>query len=197
MLIKEGMEASMMTRYESEAQYERTGQEALIWLEKAEGLRYCAGILKDHLLEMVNNPNSDPLSRRVETLGVMSSTLLLLGLAFENLIKGVDIARDPSLVNLRSLNRSLWKDDSGHAIRKFAKSLMTLDSDEEELLDRLQEAVVWASRFPIPTNSPRYHASLNPVNKQQVSPANDFDVADRLFDKLKELLNKFRDSHTK
>ncbi len=84
----------------------------------------------------------------------MSSTLLLLGLAFEDLIKGVDIARDPSLVNLKSLNRSLWKDDSGHAIRKFAKSLMTLDSDEEELLDRLQEAVVWAGRFPIPQIHP-------------------------------------------
>lgn len=69
----------MQTRAESDEQYKLLGQESLQWLEKAQGLRYCAGTLKTHLLEIINSP---PASRRVETLGVVNSTLLLLGLAF-------------------------------------------------------------------------------------------------------------------
>jgi hypothetical protein len=76
----------MLTRAESDEQYKMLGQESLQWLEKAQGLKYCASTLKQHLLEILDAP---PASRRIETLGVVNSTLLLLGLAFENLIKGV------------------------------------------------------------------------------------------------------------
>lgn len=183
----------MTTRSESEELYELSGSEALIWLEKAQGLRYCAGILKDKLVEMWNE--TSPVSRRVETLGVVSSTMLLLGLAFENLIKGVYVARKPALVDRIRLDRSLWQTDGGHGIRDFAKSLMRLEPDEEELLDRLQEYVVWAGRFPVPTKAGRYHQNLSPVNKHQFSTA-DFDTADRLFGKLKELLLQFRATQT-
>ena len=181
----------MVTRSESDELYELSGKEALIWLEKAQGLRYCAGILKDKLLEMWKD--TPPASRRIETLGVVSSTLLLLGLTFENLIKGVYVARNPALVDRSRLDRSLWQSDGGHGITEFAKALMKLAPEEEELMDRLQEYVVWAGRFPIPTKSGRYHQNLNPVNKQQFSTV-DFEVADNLFDKLKEQLITFRET---
>jgi len=184
----------MTTLSESEELYELSGKEALMWLEKAQGHRYCAGILKNHVLEMVGN-NTPAWSRRIETLGVVSSTLLLLGLAFENLIKGVYVARNPTLVDRTRLDRSLWKADGGHGITDFAKALMKLAPEEEELLDRLQEYVVWAGRFPIPTKSGRYHQNLSPVNKHQFSTA-DFEVADRLFEKLKERLIKYREAQS-
>jgi hypothetical protein len=85
-------------------------------------------------------------------LGVVSSTMLLLGLSFENLIKGVYVARNPTLVDRARLDRSLWRADGGHGIRVFAKSLIALEQVEEDLLDRLQTYVVWAGRFPIPTS---------------------------------------------
>jgi hypothetical protein len=180
----------MVTRSESEELYELSGSEALIWLEKAQGLRYCAGILKDQLLELTNN-ETPAWSRRIETLGIVSSTMLLLGLAFENLIKGVYVARKPTLVDRTKLDRSLWQSDGGHGISEFAETLIRLEPDEEELLDRLQEYIVWAGRFPIPTKSGRYHQNLSPLNKHHFSIA-DFDTADRLFEKLKELLLQFR-----
>ncbi len=184
----------MPTRAESDEQYKLLGQESLQWLEKAQGLRYCAGILKTHLLEVIDAP---PASRRVETLGVVNSTLLLLGLAFENLIKGVKIAENPNLVDRDRFDIKLWRrDDGGHGITTLAKSLVTLTSDEEELLNRLQESILWAGRFPIPLTSGRYHDSHSPVNKHQLSTA-DFDVADRLFDRLEEQLMKFRSVHTR
>ena len=182
----------MTTESESNEQYKRIGEEPLMWLEKAQGLRYCAIVLKDHLISLVVDDRSRPGSRRIETNGVFSSTLLLLGLAFENLIKGVDVARDPSLVNLKSIDLRLWKGDAGHAIRDFAKSLIPLDPAEEELLDRLQESIFWAGRFPIPKKSVRYYQSHNPVNKHQLS-TDDFATADRLFEKLEQQLRGFRD----
>ncbi len=182
----------MTTISESEELYELSGKEALIWLEKAQGHRYCARILKDHLLEMVS-AKTPAWSRRIETLGAVSSTLLLLGLAFENLIKGVYVARNPALVDRNRLDRSLWQSDGGHGITDFAKRLMPLTSDEEELLNRLQEYVVWAGRFPIPTKSGRYHQNLSPVNKHQFSTS-DFEVADRLFEKFNAQLMRFREA---
>lgn len=64
----------MTTLSESDELYELSGKDALMWLEKAQGQRYCVGVLKDRLVEMVNEavPAS---SRRVETLGVVSSTM--------------------------------------------------------------------------------------------------------------------------
>ena len=181
----------MVSRSESEELYELSGKEPLIWLEKALGLRYCARTLKDKLLEMWNDV--PPGSRRIETLGVVNSTLLLLGLAFENLIKGVYVARHPALVDRTRLDRSLWQSDSGHGILDFAKTLIKLEPDEEELLDRLQEYIVWAGRFPIPTKSSRYHQNLSPVNKHYFNTA-DFVIADRLFAKFEDELMHFRNA---
>jgi len=166
-----------------------------MWLEKAQGLRYCSEILNAHLVEdLINTP---PASRRIETNGVVSSALLLLGLAFENLIKGVDVARDPTLVNLDRLDLRLWRhEDGGHGIRNFAKSLVTLDTDEEELLDRLLRIYFLGRSFPIPLKSGRYYESNNPVNKHRLSTA-DSVVAARLFEKLEAELRKLRSVHTR
>jgi hypothetical protein len=70
----------MTTISASEELYELSSREALSWLEKAQGQRYCAKILKDHLLQMVGD-KTPAWTRRVETLEVVSSALLLVGLA--------------------------------------------------------------------------------------------------------------------
>jgi len=181
-----------MTMNESEKKYELIGKDALLWLEKAQGLKYCALILKDQLLASIDIP---PNQRRVETNALFDSTLLLLGLAFENLIKGVYIAQNSNLVDKKRLNRSLWQADNGHAIAEFAKSLIPLGPDEEDLLQRLQESIVWASRFPIPTKSSRYHNSIWPVNKRRLS-TRDFEIAESLFQNLERILIKARNANS-
>lgn len=180
-----------MTRNESEKLYELIGKDAAIWLEKAQGLKYCALILKNHLLASVDTP---PSRRRVETNALFDSTLLLLGLAFENLIKGAYIAQEPERVDKYRLDRSSWQADSGHGISEFAKTLTHLDTEEEDLLQRLQESIVWASRFPIPTKSSRYHDSRSPVNKRRLS-TRDFKVAEDLFNRLEEILMRDRNAN--
>lgn len=168
-----------MPRDELEAQYELVGGSPKQWLEKSHGFMHCANILMEKLVGMMDVP---PHSRRVETLGLVDSILLLLGLAFENLIKGVYIAKHPSLVNRDGLDRSMWKADSGHGITEYADSLVKLEPDEKNLLIRLQEYVVWAGRYPIPTKSGRYGDSKD-SGKHRLSTS-DFETSNRLFNKL-------------
>lgn len=183
-----------MTRKESEELYELIGKDAALWLEHAKGLRYCAVILKNQLVALFDTPDTPSNDRRVETNGLVDSTLLLLGLAFENLIKGVYIAQEPGRVDKTRLDRSLWQADSGHGISEFAKSLTQIDTDEEDLLQRLQESIVWAGRFPIPTKSSRFHTSRSPVNKRSLS-TRDFEVAEGLFAKLERILVRARNAN--
>jgi hypothetical protein len=131
--------------------------------------------------------------RRIEQNGLFHSIMLLLGLSFENLIKGVFVASHPTLVTKDKLDRSLWKSDGGHGLRDLATSVATLTADELSLLDRLQEHVVWAGRYPIPTSATRYHNSLYPVHKMQFS-TRDITVAKQLFERLEGKLTITRDA---
>jgi hypothetical protein len=143
----------------SEEFYELRGRDPHVWLEYALSLMYSAEVLRDHLLSRMEVP---PGLRRVETLGLVHSTMLLLGLAAENLIKGVYVAQNPCIVTREKLDRSLWTSDGGHGLKDFARSLLKLEPEEVERLGRLQEHLVWAGRYPIPTKSSRYYNSEHP-----------------------------------
>jgi hypothetical protein len=170
-----------MSKTQSDTLYELIGQDPQSWVETALGLKYASRLMRNLLLSIVGVP---PASRRVETLGLVHSAMLLLGLAFENLLKSIYVGQNPSLVTRDRLNPVGGRSDGGHNLRKLASALTALESDEADLLTRLQEHVVWAGRYPIPTKSSRYHDSNQPHTKVQFNPAADFAVADRLFAKL-------------
>jgi hypothetical protein len=86
---------------------------------------------------------------REKKLAYMQSFMLLTAIAFENLIKGIVVAAEPT--SWRSL-----KADSGHGISTFAAMFTTLSEPESDLLQRLQEYLLWAGRYTIPTKSARY-----------------------------------------
>jgi hypothetical protein len=177
-----------MDRNESDALYSMTGSEALQWLESAQGLKHSAEVLRDHLIASTDVP---PNLRRIETLGLMKSSMLLLGLAFENLIKGVYVAKNSEIVNGEKVNRSSWNSHGGHGIVDFAQAQVQLEADERELLTRLQEHILWAGRYPVPNKSSDFYSSRHPDNKRKLSSA-DFGLADRLFHKLADALFEAR-----
>lgn len=76
--------------------------------------------------------------------------LLLYGLAFENALKGLLISNDPSIV----LSVIKWDiKNGGHNLRQLYKeSGLFATSQEQELLDDLTQAVLWAGRYPVPKN---------------------------------------------
>ena len=177
-----------MDQAESERLFQLTGTDSLRWLSIARSLKYSAEVLRDRLIESMKIP---AMFRQTETEGLLMSSMLLLGLAIENLVKGVYVAKNPEVVDERKIDSSGWKTDGGHGIADFVKAFISVDQEEEELLVRLQEYIIWAGRYPIPNKSTRFYNSRYPVNKRYLN-TRDFRIVDGLFDKLTEVLHNAR-----
>jgi len=76
-------------------------------------------------------------------LGIGPVFPFLMGLAFENMVKGILVARDSSLVS----SGKLWSHD---LLALFDKVGLELSAEDRDLLRRLGECVLWAGRYPVP-----------------------------------------------
>jgi hypothetical protein len=71
---------------------------------------------------------------------------LLYGYALENLLKGIWIAKDPSLISGGKLNRKL----ASHDLAGLAKQAgFALHVQEEPVAKALSKLAVWAGRYPV------------------------------------------------
>lgn len=172
-----------MSRQNSKKLYRTVGSDPNAWFERAEGLFYAATTLRDQFLSIRESP---PALRRVATSGLVRSSLLLLGLAVENAAKAVWIAKRPEIVSTTSFSGELFKSEGGHDLKVLVGEVLDLSSAEKSLLDRLQEHVVWAGRYPIPKKSNRYHDSRSPTNKLSMRSNSDFLTAKTLIDRMKK-----------
>ena len=79
---------------------------------------------------------------------VSRPVLLMYGLSFENLIKGLLISEKPMLLDGGKLSKHLL----GHDLVKLAARLKTvqLDTDERGLLALLSDVVPYHGRYPVP-----------------------------------------------
>lgn len=175
-----------MKREQSDEIYALKLLDPLQWVEQGLGLFYAAESLRDRLMSILDDPPAD---RRVETLGLVNGAMLLLGLSLENAIKGVYIALNPKVVTSDGVDKTSWGGDGGHGIRELAHSVTAVSAAENELLNRLQEHIVWAGRYPIPNKSSRYHGSQHPINLQTFKDS-DFLLAKSLLDRLKKELSE-------
>ena len=158
--------------------YQLLESDALSWLEQARGARLSAEVIYAALMEIM--PLSQTLPRvREKKLAYMQSFMLLTAIAFENLLKGIATSDDPTG----------WKrlqDDGGHGISTFAATVTTLSDAERDLLQRLQEYLVWAGRYIIPTKPTRY-SSKHQLRKLRSS---DPSLIAELFERLSAILHE-------
>jgi hypothetical protein len=71
---------------------------------------------------------------------------LLYGYALENLLKGIQIAKNPTLISSGKLNAKL----KSHNLVKLAKAAsFTLHVQELPVADALSKLSVWAGRYPV------------------------------------------------
>lgn len=79
---------------------------------------------------------------------VSRPVLLMYGLSFENLIKGLLISEEPMLLNGGKLSKHLL----GHDLVKLADRLKSvqLDTEERGLLALLSDVVPYHGRYPVP-----------------------------------------------
>jgi len=174
-----------MSHSNEAAIYELLGQSPLTWLEQAEFLRMSAVLILDKLREVLPVPQVYP-GVREQKLAFVDSFMLLMGLSFENLIKGVYIAKTPS-VSIEDRIK-IWRSHrGGHGISTLIKVVASISSVEENLLKRLEEYAFWAGRYPIPVNTNQYLKSIKPHNLRSFT-TQDPGLCDTLFERLASII---------
>ena len=191
---REDFQAFVSAQAQAQEMYEVVGQDALGWLEHAKTLKLSADILLQELIRISPQPQVLP-GVRERKLAYVRSFMLLTGLAFENLIKGIFIARNPKIVDRKMLDAQLWSAvRKGHGISILASQVISLDPAELDLLTRLEEAIIWAGRYPIPINSTQYFQTRM-SNKVSLNPAVDSELINSLFERLSAILEMERSEH--
>lgn len=172
-------------------QFEIIGKDAQMWLEQANKLKLSADMLRGEwekfsLVER-KNPRLFTNPYRIKQNALVEGFMMLTGMAFENLIKGIYVADDDSLVSGGKLNKEKWQARGGHDLSMWARN-ENLSKERVNLLARLEEYSVWAGRYPIPMNATTYANSKLPENKQSFTYPTDFILIDELFNELSEKL---------
>jgi hypothetical protein len=80
--------------------------------------------------------------------------LFLVGLALENLLKGLLLARDPGLAAGGRLAREIG--DSHRLSTLFQRASIPLSTEQVKLVDRLSESILWAGRYPVPKTEDKF-----------------------------------------
>lgn len=151
--------------------------DALAWLEHGRGALLSAEVVYAALTEIMPFSQTLP-GIREKKLAYMQSFMLLTAIAFENLLKGIAVAEEPA-------GWKALKADSGHGISTFAASFTTLSDSESELLQRLQEYLLWAGRYTIPTKPARYVANFHLLRLRR----GDRLIISTLFERLSTVLH--------
>lgn len=109
--------------------------------------------------------------------------MLLSGLAFENLTKGILIGRKPGAVTATKFNVEQLAGKGGHNLATLAQQVKpALSSSQLDVVRRLTDFVIWAGRYPIAMRSTKTsHPSFISTD-----PA----LIDELFDELVEVLRR-------
>lgn len=117
------------------------------WLNYARSLRLAASILQPHF---ESEPSSGPNENKKGFRPAVGPTyLLLVGFAVENYAKAISIILDPDVVSDGKLVRLKRHDLLG----LLADIRFHLSPEEDELVERLEQFVQWAGRYPVPTKA--------------------------------------------
>ncbi|MDT5124243.1 MAG: hypothetical protein QOC96_3725 [Acidobacteriota bacterium] len=160
--------------------FEVAGRESYLWLSTANHLKRGANLI---LVELNKSLAVYPYGRAsYEELTLCLPYMLLSGYALENLIKGILIGRNPSIIDNGSFNRDMIKGaKDGHiSLEMIEQILIDLSKDEKYLIRRLREFVRWESRYPIPNKS----IEMEPPEFRTTDPV----MINQIFDRLSSIL---------
>lgn len=161
--------------------YRVISEDPQAWLFQARGLKLVA----DRILPMLRESLARPaISSQEERISYIHSYMFLNGLAFENLIKGILIGRDSTLVANQKVNQILER--GGHGIAKATIGIVAVSPGEEDLLQRLEEYLVWAGRYPLPRKFAQYLNSEQQHFRRFITT--DPAMVEQIFSRLSELL---------
>jgi len=170
------------------------------WEKTAFGLKHAADIIWDKWFSIitapmrpyrVNKENNEVIG--VELSNFLPLYMMLYGLAFENLLKGLLVFKNPE----KYKDNIKWENmKGGHDLIKLFNNIDFKLSDEEiHIMKSLTDAVMWAGRYPVPKNhdnkiSIGYSIGLNMQNLTDQNIHLEFakhkNICDDLYNRLKE-----------
>ena len=91
-----------------------------------------------------------PVTEDEQTLSLMASYRLLIGLSFENLIKGILHTQGHKVAENGKLTGLFSKHDLVYLANKLDRSKISITEEEIGVLRELTPYVIWAGRYPFP-----------------------------------------------
>lgn len=122
-----------------------------LWLSYSEELEEAAEALwadRDNGLELNMETQAGGTASIKKSTAHARSYILLSGLALENVLKGLLIAHNSSLITSGQLDKLL----KNHKLKELADSVkdLTLSLDEQRVLEICQNAIPYWGRYPVP-----------------------------------------------
>jgi len=177
-------------RDQFEETYEIVAKDPGVWLEQAQGMRVAANPILKSLLEILYEFQNRP-GVRLQKLAYVTGYMILIGFAFEMLLKAIAVDRGLITVKNKHLefDRKLkhMNQKGGHCLTGIADDLqLKLTPQEHQYLWRLEEYIYWA-RYPVSMKSGTY-ADAHSGRRLSFTTA-DPGLSDKLFNKLTKLIN--------
>ena len=154
--------------------FDRIKDDPHAWVEQADCLFISAKLSETALRAAMRKPATIS-NVRVEQLAFLDSFMMLTAFAFENLIKGLGVAKGMNW-------KTDFQEDGGHGIAAYVEKATTVSTDEKNILQRLQTFSIWAGRYPMPTKSGKYQADSL---QRTLSIPRDVELIERLKARLK------------
>lgn len=89
-----------------------------------------------------------PVTQEEQTTSLMTVYRFLMGLSFENLIKGILHTQGHKVTENDRFTKLFSKHDLGYLISKVAPSRLSITKEETDILHDLTPYVIWAGRYP-------------------------------------------------
>lgn len=177
-------------RKQFEETFALVGADPGAWLEQGRGMKIAAQPILQGFLGILNEPPSRP-GVRLQKLAHVNAYMLLMGLAFENVLKAIAVKSGRLTVKSELTFRRPEPGKSGHSLTGLARILdldPKLTTTEHEYLQRLEEFLWWAGRYPIP-KKPGSYAESHATSRLSFKTT-DPGLGEKLFDKLASLIEQ-------
>ena len=161
------------------------------WILSAQRLKNAADHLKKVIRAAEKRIEIVPILELADDLELFRPYCLLIGFAFENLLKAKLVRTRPDIIsfdmkkdkiNLEWKTHDLW--DLANELKK--SYYLELTPPEEEILCHLTLYVVWKGRYP----TPKEKRSLSIRAGKCATFLNNYDLIDNLYEKIKDCLPK-------
>jgi len=177
----EAEDEGRITMMESRDMFDLLQTDTNAWVEQADELFLSAKLVESKFKDVQRMPALVS-NFRQQQLAFFNSFMMVTAFAFENLIKGLGVAKGMH-----------WKNDfgeeGGHGIANYVHKVTSVSAEEKDLLTRLQVFSIWAGRYPMLTSPEKYRAD---APRRRFSFSKDVDLIEALSSRLKSEIRSAR-----